>query len=178
METITNSVTESLRKDHIAVLAELARLREAGDKLTSGSDAEVGAAKQTIGEVAAFLHKELEIHLRKEEEALFPALEAVIGSQGGPTVVMRYEHVDMRADSQALWELSADPAKGLGTPDDAEKTRQNIQKIQNTIAHIYDLLTQHIHKEDFILFNMADDMLSPGAVHTVLAKSQEIDAAA
>ncbi|MBI2864027.1 MAG: hemerythrin domain-containing protein [Chloroflexi bacterium] len=168
METTTNSATGTLRQDHIAVLAELGRLSDAGRQLTSQSEAEAGEARRVIGEVADFLAKELEIHLQKEEEALFPPMEEVIGSGGGPIAVMRYEHVDMRADSQALGELAADLV-------DAEKASQNVRKLQGTITHLCDLLTQHIHKEDFILFNMADDMLSGQAADEVLAKMAEIE---
>ena len=38
-----------------------------------------------------------ELHLRQEEEGLFPAFEARTGGPIGPTVVMRHEHAQMRA---------------------------------------------------------------------------------
>ncbi|MDO8670052.1 MAG: hemerythrin domain-containing protein [Dehalococcoidia bacterium] len=170
METRTPSATGTLRQDHIAVLDGLRRLAAAGSKITSKSETEVSEARQTISEIAAFLGTELELHLQKEEGALFPPMEAVMGTGGGPVAVMRYEHVDMRADSKALQDLASD----FG---DAAKALQNTPKLQGTIDHLCDLLTQHIHKEDAMLFAMADDMLSPIAVQEALAKMKQLDAA-
>ena len=169
VETRAKRPIDSLAEDHIAVIAQLNRLREAGAKLTSVTENQVDEAKIAIGEVATFLATELELHLRKEEEALFPPLENVIGASGGPTAVMRYEHVDLREQNQELQKLVADF-------DDAEKTLQNIKKLEGTIVHIYNVLTQHIHKEDFILFPMANDALKPQDMEKVATKMIELEA--
>ena len=168
VETKAKRPTDSLREDHVTVIAQLNRLRDASGKLTSVSKSQVDEAKVAIGEVAVFLAKELELHLRKEEEALFPPLEAMIGANGGPTAVMRYEHEDLRAKNKELQSLVAD----FG---DAEKTQQNTHGLQGTISHIYEVLTQHIHKEDYILFPMANDALKPQDLEKVASKMRELD---
>lgn len=169
VETKSKKPTEWLSEDHIEVVAQLNRLKSAGGKLTGISGTAAEEARRDISEVAAFLASELELHLRKEEEALFPSLEAVTGAGGGPTTVMLYEHEDLRAKNQELQGFVA----GFG---DAEKTARNVQKLQGTISYIYEVLTQHIHKEDYILFPMAEDALTPEAMEQVAAKMRDIHA--
>lgn len=83
-------------------------------------------------------------HHGKEELILFPALEAMAPGFG-PTQVMRAEHVDGRIHIKAMGaavESALPAAYSL-----------------HALAYV-DLLRQHIHKEDQILFRMAQSMLS------------------
>ena len=83
-------------------------------------------------------------HHGKEEEILFPALEALVLGFG-PTQVMRAEHVDGRIH-----------IKAMGA---AIESGQPGAYVQQALAYV-DLLRQHIDKEDGILFRMAQAMLS------------------
>lgn len=83
-------------------------------------------------------------HHGKEEEILFPALEALVPGFG-PTQVMRAEHVDGRIHIKAM---SA-----------AVESGQPGAYAQHALAYV-DLLRRHINKEDEILFRMAQTMLS------------------
>jgi len=86
----------------------------------------------------------LEAHLRMEEEVLFPRLEATRGGPFGPTIVMRAEHVQMRAAlAQMAGELAAQSgAAFLGCSDS-----------------LMILIQQHNMKEERILYPMADNAL-------------------
>jgi hemerythrin-like domain-containing protein len=69
-------------------------------------------------------------HHGKEEELLFPALEAVgVGREGGPIGVMLAEH---------------------------ERGREYVREARGYIG----LLDQHIYKEDNVLFPLAEKLLS------------------
>jgi hemerythrin-like domain-containing protein len=91
-------------------------------------------------------------HHGKEERVLFPSLQkAGVSKEGGPIGVMLREH-DMgrghiRGMAQALSDLAA------GGPDARDRFRQH--------AGAYAaLLRQHIAKEDQVLFEIADRLLS------------------
>lgn len=55
------------------------------------------------------LWAKLELHLRKEEEALFSSLERLIGGDSGTLAILREEHAGLRAAFRNLAELLQDP---------------------------------------------------------------------
>lgn len=166
--TRTISGTEKLRGDHVIVLEKLRELRESAAKLKETGSSLQGA-KESIKGVAAFLARDLEIHLKQEEEALFPPLEAVIGSEGGPTAVMRMEHVDIRAKNGELQAL----VKSL---DSWEQNSPQVKQAQSVSVYLSSLLGQHIDKEDHILFPMADEILNQRIMGQVEEKMRTLEA--
>lgn len=97
-------------------------------------------------------------HLAREEEVLFPAFEARTGMSGGPTYVMRAEHVQMRdilsAMDQALARRDGDGYLGLSET-------------------LLMLMRQHNLKEERILYPMADQALA-GEAEALLDDMREL----
>lgn len=93
----------------------------------------------------AFL-RAMERHLGMEESVLFPAFEEAMGSDQGPTAVMRYEHVQMRQLFAAM--------------EDALKRESADDYLGNTETLLI-LMRQHNAKEEQILYPMSDRMLGP-----------------
>jgi hemerythrin-like domain-containing protein len=104
-------------------------------------------------------------HHGKEETHLFPALEQRgVPRQGGPIGVMLYEHTQGR---QLIAQLAtAVQAYKSGEP---RAGGQIIEAARDYIS----LLTLHIHKEDNILFPIAEDILDEKAV-TALAEAFQL----
>lgn len=91
-------------------------------------------------------------HHAKEEDRLFPAMEAKgLPRQGGPIGVMLMEHEQGRAFVRGMVEHLDKAANG----DSVALTHF----AHNTIGYA-GLLRQHIQKEDQILFPLADRILS------------------
>jgi len=92
-------------------------------------------------------------HHAKEEDLLFPVLEARgIPRENGPIGMMLYEHGIARQLTQQM----ADALAEVDEHGDSA-TRRFLDA-----AHQYrDLLTQHIFKEDNVLFTMGDRVLRP-----------------
>ncbi len=90
----------------------------------------------------------LEAHFRVEEERLFPAFEARTGMTGGPTRMMRMEHVQMRA-------LLAELDTALSAKDQDE--------FLGCAETLLMLMQQHNMKEENILYPMCDQALSGDA---------------
>lgn len=91
-------------------------------------------------------------HHGKEEDLLFPAMEkAGVPKEGGPIGVMLIEHQQGRGYIKGMSE-AFDKLK--------EGERKASVKIAENGASYSALLTQHIDKENNILFPMADKVLS------------------
>lgn len=108
-------------------------------------------------------------HHGKEEDILFAAMvEHGFPRQAGPIAVMLHEHDQGRALVGALAEKSAQDAPW--SPED----RQDIADF----AHGYaDLLRAHIHKEDAILYPMAEQRLPADALERVSERCEDYEAA-
>jgi hemerythrin-like domain-containing protein len=98
-------------------------------------------------------------HHGKEEDILFPALEALVPGFG-PTQVMRAEHVDGRA-----------LIRGIGAAIDS----CDAAAFTTAALGYVELLRAHIEKEDEILFRMAQDMLSPEQDAALLDEFRRIE---
>lgn len=90
-------------------------------------------------------HDQLLLHLKMEEEVLFPAFEAATGMTGGPTAVMRHEHVQMRR----LLEHMAGAANG-----------GDLQRVLDQGDTLLMLIQQHNAKEEAMLYPMTERALA------------------
>ncbi|MBI2303614.1 MAG: hemerythrin domain-containing protein [Chloroflexi bacterium] len=147
--TNTNPLV-ALRQDHVVVLEHLDRMEKACRQLARGGGSHFEEAIVSLKGTAAFFVNELEAHLRKEEDVLFPSLEAVIGAEGGPTAVMRQEHQDLRNKN---WEFQ------IWVADLDDGTNESVNQVQKLSTYMTGLLREHIHKEDYILFSIAEEAL-------------------
>ncbi len=133
--------------DALTAFADEARRRTADDR-------------QELGRFVTFIREFADAcHHGKEEDILFTAMvEAGFPSQGGPIAVMLAEHDEGRAFVKQLGELAAAP--GPWSAEDRQRLAQ--------AAHGYaDLLRQHIHKEDTVLYPMAEAHLPPQVMERV-----------
>lgn len=105
-------------------------------------------------------------HHTKEERALFPLLERVDASAGGPVSVMLSEH---DAGREAIRAIDA----ALADVDGSEPARIAVGQHLATYAK---LLRLHIHKEDTVLFPLADRLLGDADKHALTAEFERIEA--
>ena len=137
-----------LLNEHEAILSALNIL----DRITSGIEAKNEVNSEDFIEFIDFLKEFADkCHHGKEEDILFPALEAAgMPHEGGPIGVMLHEHALGRGlirDMDAALARSAGP-RSFAAP---------------ALAYI-ELLTQHIAKENTVLFPMADRLLGTPAL--------------
>jgi len=98
-------------------------------------------------------------HFKEEEEVLFPAFEAQTGSSEGPTMVMRYEHEQVKG-------LIGKMAESLENEDkDAYLSLAESMMI---------LLQQHNMKEEQMLYAMCDNVLPQETKEETLEKIKEV----
>jgi len=105
-------------------------------------------------------------HHSKEENLLFPALEAHgMSRDAGPIAVMLFEHEQGRALVQAMVELLEQVRAGISGSESDLRTASS-----NFVA----LITSHIAKEDGILFDMADQLIQGPACDALCAAYAEL----
>lgn len=144
------SATTVLRREHDHILSMIACLRAAcaAAKTTGSLDEETFRAGVDFirGYADAWHHA-------KEEDHLFPALAADgMPSDRGPIAVMLHEHGLGRTYAKHIASQLDDAISGDETA---------MATVTRTTLAYADLLTAHIGKENGILFNMADQMLTP-----------------
>jgi DUF438 domain-containing protein len=125
------------------------------------SEAENGAGSGDLAAAsnafAAFVD-ETERHFRREEEILFPEFERRTGHGGGPTNVMRSEHIRMR-------HLFAEMTACLGRGDG-----EHFLGLSETLLI---MMQQHNAKEEQVLYPMADNVIAEDA-EPLLEKTKSI----
>lgn len=117
-----------------------------------------GNWEDAVNEFETFAHETLQ-HFKKEEEELFPAFEAQTGQTQGPTMVMRYEHEQVRG-------LIGKMAHAL---DDKDK-----DAYLSLAESMMILLQQHNMKEEQMLYAMCDRMLPPDVKEKTLEAMKQI----
>lgn len=129
--------TEVLKKEHRAIETMLNILSVVCDKLQNEEEVNPEHLERIMDFFKIFADK---CHHGKEEDLLFPALEECgIPKEGGPVGVMLYEH-----------------NIGRGYIKEMSEAKQDKDKIVENARNYISLLSQHIQKEDNILFQMAD----------------------
>ncbi|MFW0884819.1 hemerythrin domain-containing protein [Candidatus Acidulodesulfobacterium sp. H_13] len=154
----------SLRSEHEAVRGVLNNLDGYLKKI--GSSSSDNLRKNLINqldEITSFIDKDLETHFRKEEEALFPVLGNYVGVETGPIHVMLIEHEQSR-------ELSTEFKAKIGD----YQTNGDYNTLIGAGNSFASLLSEHIDKEENILFNMASMHLSEDEKSDIMEKMRTI----
>jgi len=104
-------------------------------------------------------------HHSKEEDLLFPGLEAEgMPQDSGPIAVMLYEHEAGRVYVRSM----AAAIEAARAEDDVAG-----DQLRDAAYGFITLITAHIGKENNILFNMADGMITGSACETLCARYDE-----
>ncbi len=142
--------TDVLKNEHKAILLMLEVAESVSQKLEAGEKVPAEHLTQMVDFIRGFADK---CHHAKEEDLLYPAMEKTgMPRQGGPIGVMLVEHTEGREFVRKMKEAAEKYAAG--------DKKAGLQFAAN--ARLYaSLLSQHIHKEDNILYPIADARLSP-----------------
>ncbi|HEY3488489.1 MAG TPA: hemerythrin domain-containing protein [Candidatus Deferrimicrobiaceae bacterium] len=142
--------TDELKEEHRGVEVMLRIIDRLCGRMTAGQAVPVQHLEQILEFLKVFVDT---CHHGKEEEQLFPAMEAAgVPREGGPIGQMLFEHEQGRAFVRAMSAAAREYAGGAasGGVAFAAQARDYIG-----------LLTGHIGKEDNVLYPLADQLLSP-----------------
>lgn len=161
--TNTDMPSAVLKSEHKVILRVLSVL----DRLATRFEHREGFEREALGRCVEFFRLFADAcHHAKEEDLLFPVLESRgIPREGGPIGMMLYEHTVARRHTAemgaALDAVGAGDMGGEGRFVDAAR------------AYI-ELLTNHIYKEDNVLFNMGDQVMNAGDQESLCSKFGEV----
>jgi hemerythrin-like domain-containing protein len=156
--------TEVLMEEHRVIERFLDTLEVAAERLESDKPVRAGFFIEAAEFIKGFADG---CHHRKEEGFLFPALEAAgMPRDGGPIGMMLYEHEEGRAFTKAMREAAEHLDSG-----DASAVSAVTQNARGYAA----LLRQHIHKENMILFRMADQFIQGSARDQLTADFEQVE---
>jgi hemerythrin-like domain-containing protein len=106
-------------------------------------------------------------HHRKEEGVLFVAMvEAGVRKEGGPVGAMLADHEQGRAFTREM--------KDAAQKWEAGDLSARAAVVANALGYVA-LLRQHIHKEDMILFPMADKLIPPDVQDKITSDFERIE---
>lgn len=173
-----------LLDEHALIMNEMDSLRVALGDLTARGDAAVPDVLPVLQRIGEVMETRLEWHARKEEAALFPAMERIIGDEG-PTAVMRMEHEDIHGQGRLL-RATLRELNEVEHPR-IEATREQLRRslaeggsadvFREISGQILQLIDMHFYKEEQILFPMAERLLGRTALDEVGAVMAALDEA-
>jgi hemerythrin-like domain-containing protein len=156
--------TDQLKEEHQGILLMLNILEKVCVKLESKEKVDPEHLDRIVEFFRIFADK---CHHGKEEDLLFPEMEkAGIPKDRGPIGVMLIEHDQGRAHVRGMGEASTRYKKG-----DPRASAEFAQNARDYIA----LLTQHINKENNILFPMGERAISPDKQQGLLEAFEKLE---
>ena len=174
---------EHLLQEHRDIMSQVADLRRAVTDLSARGEAALPEALPVFRRIGRMMETQLAQHARKEDEALFPALEAIIGAEDGPTAVMRQEHKSIHGRGEllrrTLHELNEVEhpliVAGGETMRSLTASGGTADSLRANAQEIIELLDMHFVKEEQILFPMAQNMLDEGQMEEIGKQMEAID---
>lgn len=160
---IFEKATGVLEKEHHVILKVVAEMLVVVDYLQSDQQIEPQLLQDLLKFMRVFVDKG---HHQKEEAWLFPLLEKKgVPSRGCPIGVLLSEHT-----------------KGRGLVAEYEKAcnaysvdAQNSEALINILKTMSDFYPSHIWKEDYLLFPMADKLLSTEEQESLCAGFEQVE---
>lgn len=148
-----NTAIQNMMNEHQTILKVLASLDEMVKRLLSGKT----VPREHISQFAFFFKNYADKwHHGKEEERLFKKMvDYGFPREYGPVAVMLGEHEEGRREVKILAEI------GTGS---GELTKEEINQIVAAASEFIQLLFFHIHKEDNVLYPMAEQSLPKEAM--------------
>ena len=131
-----------LMKEHEDALTKLQLLKKSSADIKKKGYSE--KAFKSLLKAVEYVDEEVRVHNKHEEDALFPIVERYVD---GPTSVLRDDHMKM---AKIYKKLSYSIKAMKDNPDD--KTAR--QELVESADDIVQLMVNHIHKENHILFPM------------------------
>lgn len=155
---------EILMQEHRVIETVLDSLETAADRLSRGHDVPM----DFFLTAADFLRNFADgCHHQKEEGILFVALATNgMSREAEPLSIFLEEHEEGRRLTRGMLESAERIRTGNMT-----ETAQLVQHVMDYVT----LLREHIHKEDHVLFPMADDVLPAGEHQQLIADFKRIE---
>lgn len=173
---------QRLLDEHKTIMRQVADLRGAVKALGERGDAALAELRPALQGTVRMIETELLAHARREDDALFPAVERAL-DVAEMTGQMRQEHRDIHAEADrfraTLRELNEveHPAIVAGQARlDALAATGGADALRESAAELIRMLDDHFHKEEEVLFPMARGVLEDAELQKIARAMEELDA--
>jgi hemerythrin-like domain-containing protein len=154
------TATQNLENDHVQIL----RLIEVIESITKSEKPTVEHLELVVKIIREFADG---LHHAKEENFLFPLMvKKGYSTESGPVAVMLHDHAEGRNYVKAM--IANIELYKQGEPG-------ALNKVYSNMAGYADLLKNHIHKENNVLFRMADNAFSSSEQETLLNEFSKVE---
>jgi hemerythrin-like domain-containing protein len=172
---MSDQPTDELRHEHEIVLVVVAAMEREAAAIRAGEPVDADAVASMVDITRNFTDG---CHHNKEEKVLFPLMEEKSPGAGGPVSVMLAEHETGRGFISAvdgnLPRTAAAGAAGASAGDTAAAAAR--AAVAESLALYAELLRMHIHKENEVLFPLAERTLDDEAKQTLAAEFERVEA--
>lgn len=151
-DVVLSAPLQQLKKEHVALRADMDRFYEITEELEYDSGPAVGLLFAKLYERISAFTVALEAHSRREEEGLFPMMSRRLGEDDRTIEAMEFEHE--KAERHLRDFLTEAEQEGSDISED------DAQSITVYAVQAHAVLTQHFAKEEKMLFPLAEDILS------------------
>ncbi|MBI2869832.1 MAG: hemerythrin domain-containing protein [Chloroflexi bacterium] len=172
-EDLSGTPLDVLKREHERVLETLGLLRGANLCLKLGELSDKSPVHDRgvnhLVKVLEFFQKDVELHLKREEDVLFPYLDRHLEAAKSPARVLAEEHVAIRQKRRQLEEYLA-KLKANGHENAAAIARE----MEDTSGELDRLLREHIKKEDASLLPISRSLLGEQELGEISEKFKTI----
>ncbi len=142
-------------QEHDEALVQLAALSKASRSIVE--DGFTADAFRRLRDAVAFVENEVGTHNLQEEEALFPVLERYVE---GPTELMREEHRTLKKEFGRL-------RRAFRRLEQRHASRAAAEEVAAISRGVVQIMVNHIHKENHILFPLVQKFLTRDALREI-----------
>lgn len=173
---------DRLLQEHVLIMRQVADLRSAVQTLAERGEGALPELRPALQGTVRMIETELLAHARREDDALFPAIERALDVTE-MTGQMRQEHRDIHAEADrfraTLRELNETehPAIVASQARLGELAATGgAESLRATAAELIRLLDDHFRKEEEVLFPMARGVLEAKELESVAREMEALDA--
>ena len=154
-----NSLTQPLRDEHRELFPEVERILAAAESIGTAS---IDDVRRSVEAAYEFLAHHLLPHAQAEDAALYPTVQAVLGSPDA-TRTMSRDHVEVGRYIEELAALNDGLTGSSLTPLHAAALRR-------VLYGLYAIVKLHFAKEEEVYLPILDQRLTPEAAREMFAK--------
>jgi regulator of cell morphogenesis and NO signaling len=152
-----------LQEDHSPLLKQLGELKSLTEQIEKDEDIE-----ETYTDLKTQVEnfkEELDPHSAREEGVLFPMMGEHIGTDSGPIAVMEYEHEKAKSSLNTF----------LKKAENDVQIEDDMKYSAGFVKDACNILTEHILKEENILYPIAERVLSEEEKAELNSRIHEIE---
>ncbi|MEY4365961.1 MAG: hypothetical protein RLZZ305_1305 [Actinomycetota bacterium] len=160
------ALTEHLHHEHRNLEPHLESVLAAANAVGAAPHA---VLRDMIGSALGFVLRELDRHVRTEDEVLYDTVERLHGP-GGTVETMRRDHVEMDRMAAELSDLQGSLVVSH------ELSEETMRALRRVLYGLHAVVRLHFAKEDDILVPYIESRLSPSEQENVLARLRSLAA--